>query len=83
MRFNNPWLEGGGGPAYYDVDTPVFVFGEFRIFKQFDRCYLHTFKNVAITQRCAPDKEGVKRWASGDFSEVMDYRVEKLIKETP
>jgi hypothetical protein len=78
IKIRNPWhnKKGEYGPEFYTVSRVVFTLGEFRIFEQFRDCYLHTFKDIAITQRVKPNKEGVEKWNKGDFSDVMDYLVE-------
>ena len=81
----NPWIDKNKDGTYKtftpnQVDALVFESGDYRIFKQSGNCYLHTYKDMGITQRCKAYKEGVARWKNGDFSEVMDYRVENCIK---
>lgn len=36
---------------------PIFVNGDFRIYKYCTEHYIHTFKNIVISQRVAPKKE--------------------------
>jgi len=53
MTITNPWKEN----EYFEVENPIYQNGDFRIFKQFDKCYLHTFKNMAFNQLMKPNKE--------------------------
>ncbi len=38
-------------------DKPVYANGDFKIYKYFPRHFVHTFKNIVIAERCAPNKE--------------------------
>jgi hypothetical protein len=49
----NTWQS---GPALYEVEQPIYVNGDFAIYKQFEKCYLHTYKDVAIKQLVKPNK---------------------------
>lgn len=60
MRILNTWQSTEAKKKYFEVGKPIFKLGEYRIFKQFDKCYLHTYKNIAINQLCAPNKEHIK-----------------------
>jgi len=53
MKYKNPWKE----DSYFEVDNPIYEKGDFKIYKQFDKCYLHTYKNIAFNQLLAPNKE--------------------------
>jgi hypothetical protein len=53
MKYKNPWK----GDEYFEVDNLIYEKGEFKIWKQFDKCYLHTYKGVAYNQLLAPNKE--------------------------
>ncbi len=35
---------------------PIYVNGDYRIYKETSDHYIHTFKNIVIAQRCAPNK---------------------------
>lgn len=35
---------------------PIFINGDFRIYKYCDKYFIHTFKNIVIAERCAPNK---------------------------
>ena len=61
MRFINPWREGD----YFEVDDLVFSLGDFSIYKQFDKCYLHTYKDIAFNQLMFPNKELIKSHYQG------------------
>ena len=60
IQILNTWQSRKNDLKYFEVGKPVFSLGEYRIFKQFDKCYLHTFKNIAINQLCAANKEHIK-----------------------
>jgi hypothetical protein len=53
MKYKNPWKE----DSYFELDNPIYEKGDFKIYKQFDKCYLHTYKNIAFNQLLAPNKE--------------------------
>lgn len=36
---------------------PMFTNGDFRIYKYCDKYFIHTFKNIVIAERCAPNKQ--------------------------
>jgi len=60
MKILNTWESSKGDLKFFDVKEPVFALGEYQIFKQTNKCYLHTFKNIAINQLCVPNKEHIK-----------------------
>ena len=53
MKYKNPWKE----DSYFEVVNPIYEKGDFKIYKQFDKCYLHTYKHIAFNQLLAPNKE--------------------------
>lgn len=57
MKILNTWQSSPGDLKYFEVDKPIYKKGDYSIFKQFEKCYLHTFKNIAINQLCAANKE--------------------------
>lgn len=36
---------------------PLYKNGDFKIYKYFDRHYVHTYKNIVIAERCAPNTD--------------------------
>lgn len=60
MKILNTWQSTKGNNKFFEVGKPLFELGDYRIFKQFDKCYLHTFKNIAINQLCAPNREHIE-----------------------
>lgn len=38
-------------------NKPVFESGDYAIYKLYEKHYVHTFKNIVICERCAPNKE--------------------------
>ena len=38
-------------------NAPVYVDGDYKIYKFVDKHYLHTFKNIIISERGAPNKD--------------------------
>jgi len=57
MKIINTWQSAKGDLKYFEVNKPLYSIGNYAIYKQFDKCYLHTFKNIAINQLCGPNKE--------------------------
>ena len=57
MKILNVWQSKKGNLKYFEVSNPIYKKGDYSIYKQFDKCYLHTFKNIGINQLCAPNKE--------------------------
>ena len=53
MKIKNPWKES----SCFEVENALYEKGEFKIYKQFDRCYLHTYKGFAFNQLLKPNKE--------------------------
>ena len=62
MKIINPWRDG----KYFEVDDIVFELGDFRIFKQFDKCYLHAYKDLGFNQLMIPNKELIKAHHKGE-----------------
>lgn len=43
---------------FKEIDCePCYINGEFRIYKLFDKHYLHTFKNIIFAERCGKNTE--------------------------
>lgn len=60
MRILNTFSSTSDSLKYYNFlnDFPVvFKVGEYSIIKQFDRSFIHCYKNIAITNRCGADKQ--------------------------
>lgn len=60
MKILNVWQSSKGHLKYFEVEKPIFTLGKYKIYKQFDKCYLHTFENIGINQLCAANKEYIK-----------------------
>lgn len=58
----NTW----GEKKPYTVEKPIYVNGEYAIYKQFDKCYLYTYKNVAIGQLAGVNKAIIDALAIGE-----------------
>ena len=61
MKINilNTWTSDNTKVNYFEETNPIYTKGNYRIFKQTNKCYLHTFKNVAISQLGAANKEHI------------------------
>ena len=45
-------------PPFMKLDSaPIYTNGDFNIYRYSDKWYVHTFKNIVIAERCAPNKE--------------------------
>ena len=53
----NTWQSAKEDKKFFTVGKPIFSIGDYKIYKQSEKCYLHTFKNIALNQLCAPNKE--------------------------
>ena len=54
----NPFSHSLGKNPLFEVNSkPVFIDGDYRIYKYFDKHFVHTFKNVVICERCAMNKD--------------------------
>lgn len=38
------------------TSKPIYEAGEYKIYKAWDKHFIHTFKNIVIAQRCGADK---------------------------
>ena len=68
----NTWTSKVEKLQYYEVKKPIYVLNEYRIFKLFDKAYLHTYKNFAISCLCGANKELIK--ALNDDIRVHELR---------
>lgn len=59
MKVLNTFSSNGIDNYYFDVTESkvVFELGEFKIYKVFDKNYLHTYKNIAVSQLCGANKD--------------------------
>lgn len=54
----NPFSISLKKPPYMEVNTlPCYQIGEFRVYKYFKDYYIHTFKNIVISERGGINKE--------------------------
>lgn len=45
-------------PPFMDINTaPVYKNGDYRIYKLYDKHFVHTYKNIVICERCAANTE--------------------------
>jgi len=47
LKRTNPFMEVSGDPVYTN--------GDFRIYRYYKDHFVHTFKNIVICERCAPN----------------------------
>lgn len=50
MKILNPWSPKKDYKSFFYESSPIYTNGEYSIFKQFDKCYLYTFQDIAINQ---------------------------------
>lgn len=54
----NPFSVSLEKPPFMEVNTkPTYQNGDYKIYKAWDKHFIHTFKNIVIAQRCAENKE--------------------------
>ena len=57
----NPFSVSLKKPPFMELQSePIFTNGDFKIYKYCDRYFIHTFKNIVICERCAPNKDVFK-----------------------
>ena len=66
MKALNPWTDKNEQAGYYELDERSLVYknGDYRIYKEFSKSYIYTFKNVAISNLAGVNKELVDALAS-------------------
>jgi len=47
----------GKNPLMEVPEKPIFITGDYKIYKYFDRHFVHTYKNIVIAERCAANKD--------------------------
>ena len=58
MQLLNPFSVSLKKPPFMDINTePVYKNGDYRIYKLYDKHFVHTFKNIVICERGAANKE--------------------------
>lgn len=82
MKILNTWKSDEQIKEYFEEENCVFEHGDYRIFKQFEKSYLHTYKNIAFSCLAAAN-EGhlmsvVKRSGAGFW--LYDRAIETLNK---
>ncbi|QQV91494.1 hypothetical protein M1M25_gp006 [Tenacibaculum phage Gundel_1] len=60
MNVLNTWQSDSTKKVFFNVSNPIYTNGEYNIYKEHSKCFLHTYKNIAINQLCAPNKEHIK-----------------------
>jgi len=54
----NPFSHSLGKNPLMKINVkPVFTNGDYKIYKYFDRYFIHTFKNIVISERCGINKD--------------------------
>lgn len=61
----NTWKSDNIKLVYFNEGSPVYKVGDYAIYKQGERCYLYTFRNIAINQLAGLNKEHLNQLASG------------------
>ena len=74
----NTWNSTKDKKVWYQVDKPVYVNGDCRVFKQLDECYLYTFKNVAIAQLVCLSIPIVEHLVNGTTDEKRRFKMEAI-----
>jgi len=53
----NPFSHSLGKNPFFEIAAePVFIDGDYKIYKLYEKHYVHTFKNIVIAERCAINK---------------------------
>lgn len=62
MRVLNTFTSNGIDDYYFDVTDSriVFELGDYKIYKIFDKNFLHTYKNISVSQLCGVNKDLIK-----------------------
>jgi hypothetical protein len=85
MKILNTWQSNTVTKLYFHESDPIYQNEEFRVFKQNDRQYLYTYKNIAINQLCALNIGHVDNLASGTippepYKLIYDRALEAIAK---
>jgi len=84
MKFINPWSK---NKEYFEMNTkPIHENGDFKIFKQLDRCYLYAYKDTAISQLAGINKEHIDHLAEkkrplNDADRLLYDRAMAIVKK--
>jgi len=62
MKIINPWKSRDCNHDY-EVGKPIYAYGDYAIYKQYDRCYLYAYKNMAFNQLAGINKEHLRKVA--------------------
>lgn len=87
MQLLNPFSISLEKPPFMEVKSnPVFAQGDYKVYKYYDRHYIHTYKNIVIGERCAVNKDLINNLVNDTQPEnetqlYFDYQRGKWAKE--
>ena len=73
IQILNTWRSKPEKLEYYQEGEPVYKVGEYAIYKQFEKSYLYTYKNIAINCLCGLNKEHLDNLAKGIARPENDF----------
>ncbi len=93
MRILNVWKSDEQIKEYYEEENCVFEHGDYRIFKQHEASYLHTYKNIAfnclggankehlinVANRNKPKEDQAGHWLYDGAIEALNKGIKLLI----
>jgi len=61
----NTWRSNKIDKVYFNESDPIYVNGDYKIYRQHPECYLYVYKNIAINQLVGLNKAHLNRLAEG------------------
>jgi hypothetical protein len=60
----NPWRSTKDNKVYYELKEPVYVNGDYEIYRQYSDSYVYSYKGIAFNNLAGYNKEHLDRVAS-------------------
>lgn len=77
----NPWAQDKPFPRFYNLEKPpMYIRGDYRLYKQFTKSYLITYKNLAISNLARANKGLVDKLHEGAMPEENDWILKGAIE---
>ncbi len=69
MRILNKLKSDKKQKFFYELNKPLYINGDYAIYKEFNKSYIYTFKNIAINNLAGLNKKHIDNLVNGERPE--------------
>lgn len=75
MQLLNPFsVQLDKQPFMNITSEPIFSKGDYKIYKYYEKYFVHTFKNIVIAERCAKNEQMINDLISGIYTGIESQK---------